>query len=72
MFFLIEYFPPQALSRQTAVGMKPKKIHEVSYFASIVSSLGKEWDIYRAVDIGAGQGVGVLFIPSCTDPDKSS
>ncbi|KAJ0164948.1 hypothetical protein CTA2_12794 [Colletotrichum tanaceti] len=53
--------PPPKLSRSVAVGMKPKKVHEVSHFARYVDSLagaissrwGKETTHF--VDFGSGQ-----------------
>ncbi|KAK2048943.1 hypothetical protein LZ31DRAFT_549963 [Colletotrichum somersetense] len=53
--------PPSKLSRSVAVGMKPKKMHEVSHFARYVDSLagaissrwGKETTHF--VDFGSGQ-----------------
>ncbi|KAI1079329.1 methyltransferase domain-containing protein [Whalleya microplaca] len=49
------------LTRQVSVGMKPKKIHEVSNFANYVDSLAKDIaveyqeDITHFVDFGSGQ-----------------
>ncbi|KAH9988968.1 methyltransferase domain-containing protein [Xylariaceae sp. FL0662B] len=49
------------LTRQVSVGMKPKKIHEVSNFADYVNSLSKDIatefqeDITHFVDFGSGQ-----------------
>ncbi|OHE95386.1 hypothetical protein CORC01_09258 [Colletotrichum orchidophilum] len=53
--------PPPKLSRSVAVGMKPKKVHEVAHFAryvdalagSIASRWGKETTHF--VDFGSGQ-----------------
>ncbi|WYZ38669.1 hypothetical protein EsH8_III_000583 [Colletotrichum jinshuiense] len=53
--------PPPKLSRSVAVGMKPKKVHEVAHFARYVDSLagaisgrwGKETTHF--VDFGSGQ-----------------
>jgi hypothetical protein len=69
----------QDLNRQIALGMKPKKLHEVSHFASLVADLGSKADIHRAIDIGAGQGVStstlvsihLLVTRACTDEDDS-
>lgn len=49
------------LTRQVAVGMKPKKIHEVSNFASYISGLAEDFtdicgdNITHFVDFGSGQ-----------------
>ncbi|OLN82093.1 Methyltransferase-like protein 25 [Colletotrichum chlorophyti] len=57
----LETRPPPKLSRSVAVGMKPKKVHEVSHFARYVDGLagaissrwGKETTHF--VDFGSGQ-----------------
>ncbi|KAL9093674.1 MAG: hypothetical protein Q9159_000203 [Coniocarpon cinnabarinum] len=58
------------VSRQLAVGMRPKKIHEVGHFASYVQNLTKDLtDIHgtrisHLVDFGAGQGYLGRFLAS--------
>ncbi|KAH9241374.1 hypothetical protein K456DRAFT_29822 [Colletotrichum gloeosporioides 23] len=53
--------PPPKLSRSVAVGMKPKKVHEVAHFARYVDSLAgaiaERWDkeTTHFVDFGSGQ-----------------
>ncbi|KAF6817273.1 hypothetical protein CSOJ01_02455 [Colletotrichum sojae] len=53
--------PPPKLSRSVAVGMKPKKAHEVAHFARYVDSLAAaisdRWgkDTTHFVDFGSGQ-----------------
>lgn len=53
--------PLKPLPRQIAVGMKPKKMHEVQNFARYVDKLSadialeNEWAISHVVDFGSGQ-----------------
>ncbi|KAL0943775.1 uncharacterized protein CTRU02_201662 [Colletotrichum truncatum] len=53
--------PPPKLSRSVAVGMKPKKVHEVAHFARYVDSLAgaisERWgkETTHFVDFGSGQ-----------------
>ncbi|BFZ59912.1 hypothetical protein YB2330_000934 [Saitoella coloradoensis] len=39
-----------------AVGMKPKKKHEVEYLSAIVAELAEGMNIKNVIDLGAGQG----------------
>lgn len=39
-----------------ALGMSPKKIHEVSRMASFIITKCEELNIHKVIDIGAGQG----------------
>ncbi|KAJ0299314.1 hypothetical protein COL516b_009192 [Colletotrichum fioriniae] len=53
--------PPPKLSRSVAVGMKPKKVHEVAHFAryvdSLAGSIASRWgkETTHFVDFGSGQ-----------------